>query len=78
MVSYIFVSLIAGIGFTMSIFVSELAFIHNLTVVNIAKMAILISASISIIASFITISIYIYICKLKNKTSNLANKYLIS
>ena len=73
-----FVSLIAGIGFTMSIFVSELAFIHNLTIVNIAKMAILISASISIIASFITISIYIYICKLKNKTSNLTNKYLIS
>ena len=73
-----FVSLIGGIGFTMSIFVSELAFIHNLTIVSISKMAILISASISIIASFITISIYIYICKLKNKTSNLTNKYLIS
>jgi len=73
-----FVSIIAGIGFTMSIFVSELAFIHNLTVVSIAKMAILISASISIIASLIAISIYIYICKLKNKTLNLTNKYLIS
>ena len=73
-----FVSLIAGIGFTMSIFVSELAFIHNLTLVNIAKMAILISASISIFASFITISIYIYVCKLKNKTTNLTSKYLIS
>jgi len=77
-ISIFFVSIIAGIGFTMSIFVSELAFIHNLTVVNIAKMAILISASISIIVSFITISVYIYICKLKNKTSNLTNKYLIS
>ena len=73
-----FVSLIAGIGFTMSIFISELAFIHNLTLVNIAKMAILISASISIVASFLTISIYIYICKLKNKTTRLTNKYLIS
>ena len=73
-----FVSLIAGIGFTMSIFISELAFIHNLTLVNIAKMAILISASISIVASFLTISIYIYVCKLKNKTTILNNKYLIS
>ncbi|MFN8605547.1 MAG: Na+/H+ antiporter NhaA [Romboutsia timonensis] len=73
-----FVSLIAGIGFTMSIFISELAFIHNLTLVNIAKMAILISASISIAARFLTISIYIYVCKLKNKTTRLTNKYLIS
>ena len=73
-----FVSLIAGIGFTMSIFISELAFIHNLTLVNIAKMAILISASISIAASFLTISIYIYVCKLKNKSTRLTNKFLIS
>ena len=73
-----FVSLIAGIGFTMSIFVSELAFIHNLTLVNIAKMAILISSFMSIIASFIIISIYTYVCKLKNKTTNLTNRYLLS
>ena len=77
-VAIFFVSLIAGIGFTMSIFISELAFIHNLTLVNIAKMAILISASISIVASFLTISIYIYVCKLKNKTTRLTNQYLIS
>ena len=77
-IAIFFVSLIAGIGFTMSIFVSELAFIHNLTLINIAKMAILISASISIVSSFITISIYIYVCKLKNKTTNLTNRYLIS
>lgn len=73
-----FVSLIAGIGFTMSIFVSELAFIHNLTVINIAKMAILISASISILTSFLTISVYICVNKLRNKTTNLVNKYMIS
>ena len=77
-VAIFFVSLIAGIGFTMSIFISELAFIHNLTLVNIAKMAILISASISIVASFLTISIYIYVCRLKNKTTGLTNKYLVS
>ena len=76
--SIFFVSLIAGIGFTMSIFVSELAFIHNLTLVNIAKMSILISATISILLSFITISIYIYTCKLKNRSMNLLNKYSIS
>lgn len=73
-----FVSLIAGIGFTMSIFVSELAFIHNLTIVNIAKTAILISSSISIVTSLLTISIYTYINKFKNKTNNLVKKYLIS
>ena len=73
-----FVSLIAGIGFTMSIFVSELAFIHNLTIVNIAKTAILIASSISIVTSLLTISIYTYINKLKNKTNNLVKKYLIS
>lgn len=73
-----FVSLIAGIGFTMSIFVSELAFIHNLTIVNIAKTAILIASSISIVTSLLTISIYTYINKFKNKTNNLVKKYLIS
>lgn len=73
-----FVSLIAGIGFTMSIFMSELAFINNQKLINISKMAILISASLSIITSFITISIYIYVYKLKSKTTNLTNRYLIS
>ena len=72
-----FVSLIAGIGFTMSIFISELAFIHNLTLVNIAKMAILISASISIAASFLTISIYIYVCRLKNKTTGVIKHFAL-
>ena len=70
-----FVSLIAGIGFTMSIFVSELAFIHNLTIVNIAKMAILLSALISISISLLTISIYVCINKFRNKTTNLVNRF---
>ncbi|MBQ6631972.1 MAG: Na+/H+ antiporter NhaA, partial [Romboutsia sp.] len=71
----LFVSLIAGIGFTMSIFVSELAFIHNLTIVNIAKMAILLSALISISISLLTISIYVCINKFRNKTTNLVNRF---
>ncbi len=71
----LFVSLIAGIGFTMSIFVSELAFIHNLTIVNIAKMAILLSVLISISISLLTISIYVCINKFRNKTTNLVNRF---
>ena len=70
-----FVSLIAGIGFTMSIFVSELAFIYNLTIVNIAKMAILLSSAISITISLLTISIYVCINKFRNDSTNLINRY---
>ena len=71
----LFVSLIAGIGFTMSIFVSELAFIYNLTIVNIAKMAILLSSAISITISLLTISIYVCINKFRNDSTNLINRY---
>lgn len=53
--SIFYVSIIAGIGFTMSIFVAELAFIENLLVVNIAKISILISALLSCLISFIFI-----------------------
>ena len=73
--SLFLVSLIAGIGFTMSIFVSELAFIHNLTIVNIAKMAILLSSAISITISLLTISIYVCINKFRNDSTNLINRY---
>ena len=74
-----FVSLIAGIGFTMSIFVSEIAFYNDLALINIAKMSILLSALISIIVSFIFISLYILYKKSisKNKLS-IVNKYYIS
>lgn len=74
-----FVSLIAGIGFTMSIFVSEIAFFDNLALVNIAKMSILISAVISIITSFVCISLYILFKKyINNNKNSLVNKYYIS
>lgn len=74
-----FVSLIAGIGFTMSIFVSEIAFYDDLALINIAKMSILLSALISIIISFIVISIYIFYRKYISKAkASLINKYYIS
>ena len=74
-----FVSLIAGIGFTMSIFVSEIAFSDNLALVNVAKMSILISALISIIVSFTSISLYILFKKYTTKhATSLVNKYYIS
>lgn len=73
------VSLIAGIGFTMSIFVSEIAFLDNITFINIAKMSILLSSCISIISSVIVITLFDLALKLKkhNKTS-IINKYYIS
>lgn len=49
------VSIIAGIGFTMSIFVAELAFLEHLLIVNISKISILISAVLSCLLSFIFI-----------------------
>ncbi|MGL4910977.1 MAG: Na+/H+ antiporter NhaA [Romboutsia sp.] len=73
------VSLIAGIGFTMSIFVSEIAFIHNMTLVNIAKMSILISACISVLSSILAIIFIDIKLKLKMKNhSSIVNKYYIS
>lgn len=64
--SVFFVSLIAGIGFTMSIFVSEIAFIHNLPLVNISKMSILISSCISLVSAVSIITICSFTCKLVN------------
>lgn len=73
------VSLIAGIGFTMSIFVSEIAFIHNMTLVNVAKMSILMSACISICSSILAICVIDIKLRLKMKNkSYLINKHYIS
>lgn len=73
------VSLIAGVGFTMSIFISEIAFIHDFTLINIAKTSILISSIISILSTYIAIKVYDIFIKFNcsSKTS-LVNKYYIS
>lgn len=73
------VSLIAGVGFTMSIFVSEVAFIDNIALIDISKRSILISSCISILSSIVVISFFDIRVKLmlKNKSS-LVNKYYIS
>lgn len=47
------ISILAGIGFTMSLFVSEIAFEHALTELNASKISILIAAIISIAAVYI-------------------------
>ena len=51
------VSLLAGIGFTMSIFVSEIAFKGNEELINISKISILSSAVISVILTYIVATI---------------------
>lgn len=56
--SLFLVSLLAGIGFTMSIFVSEIAFIHNLVLVDIAKLSILVASIISVISTAVCICVY--------------------
>lgn len=73
------VSLIAGIGFTMSIFVSEIAFVNDFTLINIAKSSILMSSVISILSTYIVITIYNILRKLNNRPkTRLINKYYIS
>ena len=51
------VSLLAGIGFTMSIFVSEIAFKDNYELINLSKISILLSAVISIIITYIVATV---------------------
>ena len=51
------VSLLAGIGFTMSIFVAEIAFESNIYIVNISKVSILLASSISIFLTYIIVNI---------------------
>ena len=50
-ISIIEVALLTGIGFTMSIFVSELAFAYDENVINLAKLSILTASMASIIVT---------------------------
>ncbi|MBN8048244.1 Na+/H+ antiporter NhaA [Paraclostridium bifermentans] len=60
-ISILPVSLLAGIGFTMSIFVSEIAFGGNGELVNICKISILSASIVSILATYLVSSvIYAY------------------
>lgn len=64
------VSLLAGIGFTMSIFVSEIAFMDNEEWINISKVSILLSAVISVILTYIVATlINFYKKKAPNKSN---------
>lgn len=47
------VSIISGIGFTISLFISEIAFSGEIITINVAKISILISAMISTILAFV-------------------------
>ena len=77
--SIFIVSLMAGVGFTMSIFISEIAFIRDAALINIAKVSILISALISLSSTSIAILVYSFISKkYKGKYNRNSNKYRIS
>lgn len=62
-ISIIQVSMLAGIGFTMSIFVTELAFEGMEQIIDISKVTILISALLSVMLSFLTIKLKPYLAK---------------
>ena len=73
------VSLLAGIGFTMSIFVSEIAFKGNEELINISKISILGASVLSMIFAFIFTNIHIvrtFSCFVKpsrpNRTSTIS------
>lgn len=51
------VSLLAGIGFTMSIFVSEIAFSYSHELISVAKISILVASLMSVIGTYIISSI---------------------
>ncbi len=73
------VSLIAGIGFTMSIFMSELAFMDNPFLIDASKTSILIASIISVSTTCISIAIYDIFTKKKcTNKSYLTKKHYIS
>lgn len=65
------VSILAGIGFTMSIFVSEIAFKGNHELINLSKISILLSAVISIIITYIVATMINFYKKKEPNKSNL-------
>lgn len=64
------VALLTGIGFTMSIFVSELAFAYDENVINLAKVSILTASMISIMLTHMALT-------LKHSPVGLKIKYLV-
>lgn len=64
------VSLLAGIGFTMSIFVSEIAFMDNEELINISKVSILLSAVISVIITYVVATLINFYKKKETNKSN--------
>ena len=70
------VSTLAGIGFTMSIFVSEIAFLGNSSIIDISKISILIASLLSIISTCTIVTILdVYKHKISIKNMKLY-KYL--
>lgn len=65
------VSILAGIGFTMSIFVSEIAFKGNHELINLSKISILLSAVISIIITYIVATLINFYKKKEPNKPNL-------
>ncbi len=55
-ISIFSVSLLAGIGFTMSIFVTEIAFGYNEEIINISKISILLASTLSILLTYIVVT----------------------
>lgn len=75
--SIFLVSLIAGIGFTMSIFVTEIAFEGNIQVINLAKFSILIASVISCTTAYLAIEMMPKLSKLYYKVSLKKSKNII-
>lgn len=65
------VSILAGIGFTMSIFVSEIAFKGNHELINLSKISILLSAVISVIITYIVATLINFYKKKEPNKPNL-------
>lgn len=73
------VSILAGIGFTMSIFVCEIAFVNDNNLIEVSKLSILISSLISVLLSVFSINIYDCFIKSKSKSKlNIVRKHYIS